>query len=31
VATITAAGYTRLSDDELKVRFESIAEQVKPK
>jgi proteasome beta subunit len=31
VATITAGGYTRLSDDELKVRFESIAEQVKPK
>jgi proteasome beta subunit len=31
VATITAAGYTRLSDDELKVRFESIAERVKPK
>jgi proteasome beta subunit len=31
VATITSSGYTRLSDDELKVRFESIAEQVKPK
>jgi hypothetical protein len=29
VATITAAGYERVGDDELRVRFETIAAEVR--